>query len=742
MAKQDRFYIGMLDENASLQTNLEPFGIADKAFTDLTNAYVWRGRVKKRFGARLMEGTTAQITGLEQIQSRLKLVIGTTNNMGALSETVPGDVFQGTQAFSIGNDFFTVYQDGTPAAMYSTGSGSGTYNTSDGAVVFTGAPASTVAYFYPGTPVMGIVTYEQPGVNNELTIAFDTQFAYQYLANGWVRLGTAIWTGSDSNFFWGYTSRGTSAADYYLYVTNYNAGTNLDDSDPMYYYDPGSSDWVSFTPGFTSGTATNTILTARIIVSFKGRLVLLNVVENTGDSPGTNTVYSNRARWSWVGDPTNSAAFYDNVAGSGSFEDAPTKESIVTAQFIKDRLIVYFESSTWELVFTGNQVDPFVWQKINTELGAESTFSQVPFDKVVIGIGNVGVHACNGSNVERIDEKIPDYVFDIHNDTGGDNGLARIAGIRDYYAEMVYWNFPDYYQSSVYPYNNKVMVYNYKTGSWAFNDDSITAFGYFREQISEGESWQEADDEWQDADYTWTTPSLQSNFRSVIAGNQQGYTFIIDTNESSNCPALQITDIITSTSTIICFYHNLRPGDYVKVENCVGMTGLNGTIIQVDTITANYFTTTTTLVGTYAGAGTLTRVTPIDFKTKQYNFYAEEDRNAYVSKVDCLVTSTANGQCTVDFLVSSSDTGIVNQLANQQVLPGTSILETSPYALSSYEAQQDRLWHPVYLWGDGEYIQLHFYLNQTQATTPSIAEAFFELHAMNIYATPTSSRLQ
>jgi hypothetical protein len=167
MAKQDRFYIGMLDENASLQTNLKPFAIPDNAFADLNNAYVWRGRVRKRFGARLMEGTDPQIPGLEQIQSRLKLIIGTTNGSGNLgATTVPGAVFEVGQAFSIGNEFFTVNALGNPATLLTTGSGTGTYDTTTGSVNFSGAAINTAVYFYPAQPVMGLVTYEQPEINN------------------------------------------------------------------------------------------------------------------------------------------------------------------------------------------------------------------------------------------------------------------------------------------------------------------------------------------------------------------------------------------------------------------------------------------------------------------------------------------------------------------------------------------------------------------------------------------------
>ncbi len=751
MAAINRYYIGQID-GQGLQSDLKPYAIPDNAFAELNNAYVFRGRVRKRFGGQLMKGTDAQISGLESIQSRFKINLGNTSGAGALAGTVPGATFAIGQAFSVGSTFFTVYQNG---AMLSTGVATGTYNTATGAYAIVGAAATTAVYFYPATPVMGLGTYEQANVSSEQVIGFDTQFAYQFGANGWDILGgippaagSVIFTGDNSEFFWSTNWRGASSATILFFVTNYNTGnTGLTGSDRMYYWN--GTVWTAFNPRFSSTVATSTVLSARIIVPFKDRLVLLNVVENTGAGPGTNATYGNRCRFSWNGDPTDATAFYEDIAGKGGYIDAPTKEAIITAQFLKDRLIVFFESSTWELAYTGNQILPFVWQKINTELGAESTFSQVPFDKVVLGVGNVGIHACTGNNVERIDEKIPDEVFKIHNDN---NGIERVAGIRDYYTEMVYWTFPDENRSTDFPFNNRVLTYNYKTGSWGFNDDSITAWGYFQTTVSQalpGLKWSEANVSWQDANMQWISPILQAKFRNVIAGNQEGYTFIVNPDLSANCVALQITNmtyVSLFTATVSSVNHNLSVGDYVKVTNCQGVTSLNDLIFQVQSVTdANTVvlnTFNTTITGTYTGAGTLTRVTPIDFKTKQFNFYAEQGRNAYVSKVDFLVNRTEDGACTVDFLISSSDDSMISQAALTGSMVGTSVLETSPYTLVPFEAQQSRLWHPVYFLSEGEYVQFHMYLNDNQSRNVDIAESDFQLHAMQIYATPTSFRLQ
>lgn len=748
MARTDRFYIGMIDGTAGMDTSLKPFAIPDNAFQSLSNAYVFRGRVRKRFGSRYMEGSVTPTIGYESLQSRLRIQLGTTDGAGAFPPgNVPGDQFFIGQAFSIGNQIFTVFQDGV---LKSTGAGTGTYNIATGTFTFAGTlDALTPVYFYPALPVMGLITYNVPAVNDELLFGFDTRFSYQFTTTGWSRLGTVVWKGNDTNFFWGSTWRGISASDNYLFVTNYfiDVSNTVALSDPMYYWN-GATWSAPFSPIYDSVTG-GIIVTARIILPFRNRLILLNTAES---ADGVNILtYVNRVRFSWIGDPTNVAAFYDNVDGHGDFLDAPTKEAIITAQFLKDRLIVYFEESTWELCSTGNEVLPFRWQQINTELGAESTFSQVSFDKYVLGVGNVGIVACNGSNVDRIDDKIPDEVFQIHN---ADNGIERVAGIRDYYVEMVYWTFPNPTRTATFPFNNRVLIYNYKTGSWAINDDSITAFGYFQDIANEGETWQSDLTTWESDDTTWYDgENTTTRLKSVVAGNQEGFVFIIDPDANRNAGVLQITNMTVSGSimTVTAINHNLQQGfngqgDYIAFENVQGLIGINGLIFPVSTpITADTFTIelgSSVVTGIYTGGGTIARVSNIKILTKQYNFYAQDGSNASINKVDFLVDRTDNGAITVDYYVSSSQvSNLINGSASGALI-GNGVLETSPYALIPLESVQDRLWHPVYPMCDGEYIQLNVYMTDEQLRDSLISWSAFELHAMTFYATKTSSRLQ
>lgn len=738
----DRFFIAPYDQDSGLQTNYKPWLIPDQAFSALNNAYVFRGRVRKRFGSRWI--------GDNSLVSRLRINIGTITG-GSLSgniRTILLDAGMPTnigQSFSIDTIIFTVTNPagGAQQMLRSDGSvATATYNLTTSAFNITGVglPNGTDVFFYPNLPVMGLLTYEQNSINDEYVIAFDTRYAYQYNA-GWDRIsaegtsGAAVWTGDNSQFFWDTTWTGADASSKIFFVTNFNPN----EPNFMRYYN--GTQWNDFNPQIDA--TPNFLNSARIIVPFKNRLLAFNTWEGQAASlPGTN--YSNRCRYSQVGSPLDANAWRQDIPGRGSAIDASTTEAIVTVEFIKDRLIVFFERSTWELVYTGNQAYPFNWQQINTELGAESTFSIVPFDKVAIGVGNVGIHACNGANVERIDDKIPDTVFDIHN---ADQGVFRVYGIRDYYVEMVYWTFPDTQADPDFPYPNRVLIFNYKTGTWAFNDDSITCFGYF--QPISGITWDSTTVGWDD-NATWDSGSIQAKFRQVIAGNQQGYTFICDADEPINAPVLQITNIAApiSLTTLTVIQHNLRNEDYIYIQYAVwsdASDSLNGAIFQVvNVIDEDTFEIglVAPFTGTYIGGGLISRVSQISISTKEYNFYAKQGRNTYVSKVDFMVDNTAAGQIQVDFYVSTSTVSLLQDSAGNGVLLGTGTLDTFAYPDIPFESDATRLWHPVYFQADGEIVQLQLVMNDEQMRNVDVMKSGFVLHAMCIYAQPTSYRFQ
>lgn len=762
----DRFFIGFLDGPSGLQTNTRPWLIADNSFTDLRNVSVFRGRLRKRFGSYYMgSGATA---GLEQLLSRLRIPlsggsgVGITDGSGNASGTVPGNLFKQGQMFSIGTALYTVSSasSGVQPMLQTVSTTTATYNISNGAYNFVGAPATTQIYFYPSEPVMGITNYENGPINNQPSYAFDTQFAYLYSVTGGIgswnlSVGSPTWHSSNSQFFWICNWFSTLPGQTTMYVTNFNATVPMPNSndDPMYYFYNGT--WTAFIPYFLpAGGAVSAgpfVKTAKIIVSFKNRLLLLNTIENDHAMSPTNTAYPQRCRYSHLGSPLSVTAWYEpnqvdasgNIADGAGYIDASTEEQIVSAEFIKDRLIVYFERSTWEIVYTGNEVYPFRFQKINTELGADAQFSVVPFDKVILVMSNTGVHACNGSNVERIDLLIPQQIFAIANKS---SGTQRVAGIRDYYTEMVYWTFPTNERASeVFP--NRILVFNYRTNSWAFYDDCITAWGYFEQQLAE--TWASTQGTWQENTQTWNSPVEQAQFRQIIAGNQEGYMFVVDSNQSNNASVMQITNMTWSSSTqlltLTIINHTLGQNDFINISDANGVT-LSGTgiyqvqaIVDENTVTAG---PVTTFSGTYTGGGTVARVSNIQIMTKQFNPYVDKGLNVYVYKVDFGVLNNAVGEITVDYYTSSAPLSMVEEAKATNMILGNSILEMGPYALYPLEQYQSLLWHPVYFQSEGEFIQLYLYMSDEQMMTPEISLNSFELEAFILNCTPVSTRLQ
>ena len=741
-----RFLIANM--NSGLVTNPDPWLIMDDAWFRLENVHTWRGKIEKRIGAQEMD--TSQAYAIRQQFTRLRILIGTTDNAGAfnniaLAKTVPGVVQDiSGQMFSVGAQMYTVAAKsvaGAAATMISSGAGIPTYYTNGanaGEFSVTGATALTSVYFYPTLPVMALPSYQISTLNTEQLVAFDTQFAYTYTTGtGWNILGpvpptanSGLWTGSDSDFHWTTNWRGLTGDTYLLFVVN-----NIP-ADGILYWN--GAIWTKITPRYITITAVNYVIqTARIVMPFKGRLLLINTTETR---PGGSATFVNRVRYSQIGDPTDAANAWDEVTvGRGGFIDIPTREQIVSAQYLKDRLIIFCERSTWELVYTGNEVFPFRPQQLNIELGVESQNSLVTFDKNILGFGSTGVHNCNGLNVSRIDDQIPDEIFSILNDN---NGPQRVNAIRDYYSEEIYWSFVESAFGVTYP--NQFLVYNYKTGSWSINYDSITAMGLY--QAKNSVTWADMTTSWAAADDQWADPSDLALFRAVVGGNQEGFTFVMTHTNTTLSLSLSIYNI-TIVNNIVTFFainHNLIVGDWINVQNAVGITGLNSATAnyRVNGISAanpdQFSIVLAGVAGAYLGGATVSRVPKIFMQSKQYNFFNDIGKRMHIPRIDFLVDTQGAYTPTpplntagilMDYLTSFSATNTIAQGgAVTGATIGTSILNFAPQ--STQEATATKIWRCQFPLLEGDVCQLTFAYSDLQMAVVAQTTNDFRLHAM------------
>ena len=485
-------YIASFENDSGQFTYFEPFLLPEKAFTTLEDAICWRGKIKRNPGYQLLGrlrrsfvaasiGNSGASPWTFNLYATLAAPVGPiVGEANAEIETLPiavPDPLTNRLTITLGAIVFVDQGNGILTSV--TPGNSGVINYLTGSITLThtagAGVATTISFaYFPGLPVMGLRLRELPTINSEDMIAFDTKYAYFFnqVNNEFQELlfGTT-WNGSNYDFFW--------STNYYYNVNGslfWATNTNMTGvtRDPIRYYD--GVTWTIFAPLVA---AADTLYQAQIIIPYKGRLLFLNTWEGTtaGTIAGA-TNFPQRVRWSWLGDPLNAAAFRSDQVGRGGYIDVPTpNEVIIGAEFVKDVLIVKLERSSWKLVFTGNEVLPFVFQQTNKELGSESKFSLVPFDEGVFSISNYGATTDDSVNVDRIDMQIPNTIFKFGNNN---EGTVRVHGIRNYYDELVYWTFVNPKNDSDYIFPNNVLVFNYRNNSYGIYRDSFTCFGTFQ----------------------------------------------------------------------------------------------------------------------------------------------------------------------------------------------------------------------------------------------------------------------
>lgn len=739
-----------------VRRDLVPFLIENDSFPILENMYLFRGRIVRRscFSAVGTDG-------------RLKWSLGNTGASPFAAVLLDGTggfvIPTGVASFRIGNVVLTDPGGASPVNLLSTDpTYSGTLNRATGALSITHpAIAATPVYYVPGLPVLGLRLLEQDAINSEQLMAFDLRYSYQFddgsgdfvIRNSFYTTANKfIWTGTDSDQFWSCNYRKA------FWATNNNAGYHaaqdaspVAEGDGIRWYGTESvstnTGWANFNPQLTS---TPTYLTGGLIVlPYKDRLVVLNTLE--GANLAGSVRFAQRARWSQNGTPfygvfpTNGSAdanaWRSDVVGKGGFIDAPTQEAIVSAEFVKDTLVVYFERSTWQLVYTNNETLPFVWQKINTELGTESTFSIVPFDRGAIGIGNYGIITTDSVNVVRIDEKIPDEVFQIQNIN---NGVKRVSGVRDYNSQLVYFSYPmkvdEDGEATTYDltYPNQVLVYNYLDHSWAEFDDCFTCFGYW--QRFSDVTWANLPITWQSRTSAWNSQVFQGRYPDVVAGNQRGYVLVFSQLEDlgQNVPSIPISDITAATYTISAPDHNFVNNQYVMFTGIQGVTSTNAGGTPNDVIYKVSQATVSTFVavpidplldvwsGTYTGGGVITHIPNFTIETKQFNPFYESGDAVRLNYVDLYADRTTDGEFTASFYTSSNTSQAIDV---QTVL-------TSPEPVASFSSAQSRIWHRIYSNSFGSFFQNRFTLNDTQIRDLSIATSDITIHGLIYHVNP------
>ena len=722
----------------------EEFLLPDDAYPKLKNAYVWRERIKRKKGCLLL--------------GRLQRNIGTTDGAGNFVVVItPLPIQPGIASFTVGSNLFNDPGGASPVVLNTSGPGTATLDRATGTLTIVGSNALTAVQYFPGLPVMGIRSREQQNDLNDQTVFFDQNYAYIFNAttnsfqefipgttwnaaaeglggtsffwstNYWVSQllipGTAnpLFTTTNRKLFWETNNTGQFGAnqdppritDGITWVAFYNNTLPLV-----------NSPWAQI--GFDSIPNPVFLTNFLSMLPFRGRMVVFNTWEGT--SAGSAQQFSNRIRWSTIGNPfipyvngpPARGSWRDDIRGQGGFLDIPTSEDIVSVGFVRDNLVIYCEHSTWQLRYTGRSIAPFQIERVNSELGGEGPFSAIQFDTSLVGIGDKGVVECDSYKSERIDIKILDFVFEIQSVNGGPK---RVHGVRDFINRLAFWTVPlssEY--DPVVPEANRLfpnirLIYNYENDSWATFNDTFTALGTFQPTTSR--TWLNTKLPWIRANFSWIGTQA-SGQPDIVGGNQQGYVEYLD-SETVNDVTLFISNVQGNTTlpTVITSpNHNLQTGSVIGIQDIPTATpyaNLNGGVygiivgdnsnadpankfrlMKYNTATGQFSTPQLDVPsGPYVGGGQINVRDNFHIISKKFNFL-DEGQNIQLGYVDILMDATEldePGAISLFMYVDYNENQTSNTLPNNRIansgpagIPDTffnSIIPTTPSTLNS-----------------------------------------------------------
>lgn len=463
--------------------------------------------------------------------------------------------------------------------------------------------------------------------------------------------------------------------------------------------------WVNFCPPISQSNMSigdlpadqYYLVGARIIQPFKDRLLFIGaVIQSNGGTPiylEDTVVYSQNGTpyytASFNGDPdlvttvfnpilvpvnqtATPNAYWGDVTGYGGFITAGIDEPITSVSTNEDMLIMGFPKQQSRFIYTGNDILPFNFFTINSELGTSSTFSAINMDAGVISRGDRGTVITSQNADERIDLLVPDEIFQMRLKN---NGTERFTAIRDFQNEWIYFTYP--VNTSSYSYPSQTLHFNYREKTWAVFTESYTTYGDF--QIADGKTWGTIGQTfatWGEWNEPWNSGSTTVLQPQIIAGTAQGFIMMRDQG-TGEADSMYIQNI--SNSTLTSPDHMLEEGDFVMISGCLGTVGtyVNDKIFSVgNPSNSNSFVLNPTIPSgqTYLGGGVMKRIYRPVFQTKQFPVAWEDARKTRIGPQRYLLTTTDRAQISLYIYLSQDPNNAYN---NTPVVPEPNVTNSS-----------------------------------------------------------------
>lgn len=571
--------------------------------------------------------------------------------------------------------------------------------------------------------------------------------------------------------------------------------------------------WVNFCPPLSNlsysisdlPSAQYYLVGAKVIIPFKDRLLFVGPVVQTAlavdSSSDSSQVYlQDTVIYSQNGTPYYTASFdsttkplspatvyepilvpvnqtaqpvsfWEDQTGLGGFIAAGFSTEINTVSANEDVLIMGFGDRQALFAYTGNDILPFQFFVVNSELGSGATFSSINLDRGVMTVGSRGFIITSQTESKRFDLDIPDQVFQIELTN---NGARRICAARDFVNEWIYFTYESA-ETNSFSFPTQTLQYNYRDQSWALFNESYTTYGLFRKLT--GFTWDTIGsiyptwDEWNDPWDSGTSTLLQPE---VIAGNAQGF-LVIRADGTGEAPSVAIGGMSFNlvgtkiTVNITSVNHCLNEGDYIVITGALGTVAslVNGKVFSVSSaVTADSFNLNPQIANgsyTYLGNGLITRMYIPLIQSKQFPVAWGIGRKTRLGPQQYLLSTTANSQITLLIFLSQDAATAYNagaivpdtdpdpfnngliystvlytcpESTNLGLTPANTNLQMlvnpGPTAGSGGTSGSKQIWHRVNTSLIGDTVQVGFTMSDEQMRDPNLVFQFseIEIHSM------------
>lgn len=621
---------------------LEPWLLPNDAFSELLDGYVYKGVTNKRDGySGFANGLKSTYTESRMVHTEAAVAMVGAINGGnrtfTLSATPP--ISRGSFVVTGDAPMQELVDDGLGGF---TGDGTGTINYTTGAVsiTFTVAPdiASTVLAtydYFPGLPVMGVMNF-YPTNNVRQLIVADEVYVNRYdpTTDRLEDISSATAYNGGPTDFWSWVNYASPSSVPRLLFCNGVTG------DVIQQYD--GSTVTAYAPTFAGGT-----LNARQIFNVRDRLVLFQTIESS-------VLFPRRIRISGTG--ANSDNFNNTATGAG-FIDIPDNTWFFGAAFNRDDVLFFTESSTWMLKYTGNDVTPFVLEKIDGSRGSAAAFSVISYLNRTLAASPRGLIISDGYQVDRMDDNLPDFAY---NSILSDQFLRCFSGFLDEDID-VYFIYPS--QGVVRPpllsqgESDRILIINFEEDNYAIYRIPLSCMGNF--QISINILWSDLTvangfatwDALSEKYGDWNSFPFSKGSPISIGGGHKGEIWRLnDTQNEDNPQKIRAMTVINSdTLRVTTDWNNYNIGDNIVFEAVNGMVQANhkqGAIKAIQTAYTTFDVDIPTLgFSAYTSGGVASKTIPLEALSKKLNPYTEMDKKVrcgwiyfYVGVADTILT--------------------------------------------------------------------------------------------------------